>query len=46
MKTKEKLLIIGATALALLLAGCAGDYYGGGYETPYYGGHNFLWGKF
>jgi hypothetical protein len=35
----KKLLLIGAAAVALLFAGCAGDYYvSGPYEGPYYGG--------
>src|ERR1700724_3079209 len=41
MKLREKLLMIGAAAVTLLFAGCAGDYFGAGYEIPYYGGQYF-----
>jgi hypothetical protein len=41
MTRTEKLLIIGCSAFSLLFAGCAGGYYGGGDEVPYYGGHYF-----
>ena len=41
MKGREKILITAAAAVTLLFAGCAGDYYGVGYESPYYGGQYF-----
>src|SRR5208282_5095744 len=41
MKTIRKILITGAAAMTLLLAGCAGDFYAfDPYGGAYYGGHD------
>jgi|GEM_PF-1722966 len=48
MKTKQKLILLGAAMTSLLFSSCVGTYddgeYGGGYSGPYYGDYGPYYG--